>query len=53
MESMGSGLDSGRKPACGCAEHRPNAIKAHEHFKMLLTLIKSGYEEYAKTALKN
>jgi len=25
--------------------HRPNAIKAHERFKMLLTIIKSGYED--------
>lgn len=25
--------------------HRPNAIKANERFKMILTIIKSGYED--------
>jgi quercetin dioxygenase-like cupin family protein len=25
--------------------HKSNAMKAHERFKMILTLIKSGYEE--------
>jgi quercetin dioxygenase-like cupin family protein len=25
--------------------HKPNAVKANERFKMILTIIKSGYEE--------
>ena len=37
MLSMGEGIVI---PA-----HRPNTVKANERFKMILTIIKSGYEE--------